>query len=271
MRLLLLLLVSTLAPHRIVSTAPAITEILFALGAGAQVVGDTTYCNYPEAAKTKAKIGGFSTPSVELILALNPDLVFMVDRTSDVAEKLRQSRRIDVVTVKTESVDGVYRSIQTIADKIGLAQNGKSLVQSIDKEIRANQAPPAAKRPKVLFVVGRTPGAIADLIVVGHGTYLSELIELAGGDNIAADAAIPYAHFSFEELIHRDPDIIIDMGHDGMVTDAEKRSVKQLWQKYAFLRAVKNDAIFPISADYFITPGPRVGQAVRDLRKIFSR
>src|SRR5689334_23079642 len=123
MQLLLLLLAWTLAPHRIVSTAPAITEILFALGAGDQVVGDTTYCNYPEAAKTKAKIGGFSTPSVELILALNPDLVFMMDKTSDIAERLRQSRRIDVVTVKTESVDGVYRSIQTIADKIGLSQN----------------------------------------------------------------------------------------------------------------------------------------------------
>ena len=271
MPVLMLLLSLFVAPHRIVSTAPAITEILFALGAGEQVVGDTTYCNYPEAAKTKAKIGGFSTPSVELILALNPDLVFMIDNRPDVAEKLQQSHRMDVVMVKTESVSGIYRSIQTIADKIGLSSNGKTLIQSIDKDIHANQAQAPAKRPKVLFVVGRTPGAIADLIVVGHGTYLSELIELAGGDNIAADAAIPYPHFSFEEMIHRDPDIIVDMGHDGMVTEAEKLAVKQLWQKYPFLRAVKNDAVFPISAEYFITPGPRVGQAVRDLRKIFAR
>lgn len=119
-------------------------------------------------------------------------------------------------------------------------------------------------------MVGRTPGTIGDLIVVGHGAYLSELIELAGGTNVAADTTTQYPHFAFEEVIHRDPDIIIDMGH-GMATEADKRAVKQLWQKYPFLRAVKNDAVFPLSGDYFITPGPRVGQAVGELRKIFSR
>jgi iron complex transport system substrate-binding protein len=270
MQLLLLLL--AFASHRIVSTAPGITEILFALGAGDQVVGDTTYCNYPEAAKTKAKIGGFTTPSIELILALNPDLVFMSDNRPDIAKNLQQSRRIEVVTVQADSVSGIYLSIQTIADKIGIGERGKALVQSIDKEIHEN-APQSNKatKPRILFVVGRTPGTIGDLIVVGRGSYLSELIELAGGINVASDAAVQYPQFSFEEVIHRDPDIIIDMGHDEMVSEAAKRKVKQLWQKYPFLRAVKNDKVFPISAEYFLTPGPRVGQAVRDLRNIFSR
>jgi iron complex transport system substrate-binding protein len=121
-----------------------------------------------------------------------------------------------------------------------------------------------------LFLVGRTPGAIGDLVAVGRASYLNELIGLAGGINIAADAAVQYPQFSVEELIHRDPDIIIDMGH-GMASDAEKQNVKRIWQKYSFLRAVRNDAVFPISAEYFITPGPRVGQAVRDLIKIFSK
>src|SRR5215467_8324164 len=124
MQLLLLLLV--FSSHRIVSTAPSITEILFALGAGDQVVGDTIYCNYPEAAKTKAKIGGYSTPSIELILALNPDLVFMMGNRPDIAKTLQQSRRFDVVTVDPDSVSGIYRSIQTIADKIGADGRGKA-------------------------------------------------------------------------------------------------------------------------------------------------
>jgi len=270
--MLLFILLLVLAPHRIVSTAPSITEILFALGAGDEVVGDTTYCNFPEAAKTKTKIGGFTTPNIELILALNPDLVFTVGQSPNLAPALRQSRRAEVVTVHPDSVSGIFQSIQTIADKIGKTERGKVLIQSIDKEIHES-APQNSRttKPKVLFVVGRTPGSVTDLVVVGRGGYLTELIELAGGVNVAADAVVEYPRFSFEEVIHRDPDIIIDMGHGEMVTESQKRAVKQLWQKYPFLRAVQHDAVFPVSAEYFVTPGPRVGQAVRDLRKIFSR
>jgi iron complex transport system substrate-binding protein len=258
--------------HRIVSTAPSITEILFALGAGDQVVGDTTYCNYPEAAKHKPKIGGFTTPSTELILAVHPDLVFMTEERPDIAEILRNSGRMQVVNVRPDSVAGIYQSIQTVAGKLGITDRGRTLIHSIDLEI--HQGVPRTggpAKPKVLFVVGRTPGSVTDLIVVGRGGYLTELIELAGGINIAADTATPYPRFSFEEVIRRDPDIIVDMGHDQMATEARKQAVKQLWQKYPFLRAVRLGAVYPISAEYFVTPGPRVGQAVRDLRKIFAR
>src|SRR5215472_12146034 len=193
-----LLLLLALASHRIVSIAPSITEILFALGAGDQVVGDTIYCNYPEEAKSKAKIGGFTTPSIELILALNPDLVFVTEKRPDIVKTLQQSRRMEVVAVEPNSVAGIYRSIQKIADKVGLSERGKELIQSIDKEIHANAAQTnRTARPKVLFVVGRTPGTVSDLIVVGRGSYLSELIELAGGVNVAADTALEYPQFSF--------------------------------------------------------------------------
>src|SRR5213594_2656778 len=90
--MLLLMLLFAMAPHRIVSVAPSITEILFALGAGDQVIGDTTYCNYPEAAKSKAKIGGFSTPNLEAILALRPDLVFTTSQHSELVRDLRYAR-----------------------------------------------------------------------------------------------------------------------------------------------------------------------------------
>lgn len=264
-----LIFLLALAPHRIVSAAPSITEILFALGAGDQVVGDTTYCNYPEAAKTKPKIGGFTTPNIEAILSLRPDLVFMGKERPDVAQKLGQVRGIDVVTVNQDSIDSIYQSILLIAARIGIPEKGKALVQSIDKDV--HQPPGRGPKPKVLFIVGRTPGTVTDLIAVGHAGFLSEVIRLAGGINVVDDAAVPYPRISFEEVIHRDPDVIIDMGHNEMVTEAQKRAIKQLWQKYPYLRAVKRDAVYPISADYFVTPGPRVGQAVGDLRKIFSK
>lgn len=258
-----------LAPHRIVSVAPSITETLFALGAGDQIVGDTTYCNYPEAAKSKPKIGGYITPDLETILATRPDMVFMMKNRPDIAQKLRATG-IDVVELQPENLAGIFEEIQTIAAKIGAPEKGRALVQSIDKDIHAGGARPAGKKPTVLFVVGRTPGTVADLIAVGRGSYLSELIELAGGANVFADATVPYPNVGLEDIIHRDPDVIIDMGHSEMVSERKKQSVRQLWEKYNFLKAVKRGTVFPVSADYFVTPGPRVGQAVRDIRKLIG-
>jgi len=269
--MLFLMFVLALVPNRIVSIAPSITEILFALGAGDRVVGVTTYCNYPEAAKAKPKIGGYTTPSLEAILALRPDEVIMMKNRPDVAQKLRQTG-IEVVELQPENLAGVYDSIQVIAEKIGVPARGRSLIQSIEKQLRdVSTKTNSGPKPKVLFVVGRTPGAVSDLIVVGRGSYLSELISLAGAENVVADAAVPYPQVNMEEIIRRNPDVIIDMGHNEMVTESQKQAVKQLWKKYAFLRAVQRDAVFPISADYFVTPGPRVVQAVRDIQKMIGR
>src|SRR5580693_5906393 len=154
--------------HRIVSVAPSITEILFALGAGNQVVGDTTYCNYPEAARTKPKVGGYTTPDLETIFALRPDQVFMMKNRPDVAQKLRQTG-IDVVELQPENLAGIYESIRIIAGKIGVPERGAALIQSIDKDIHEGGARIRnGPKPRVLFVVGRTPGSISDLIVVGR-------------------------------------------------------------------------------------------------------
>ena len=255
-------------PHRIVSVAPSITEILFALGAGDQVVGVTTYCNYPEAAKAKPKIGGYTTPSLETILGLRPDQVIMMKNRPDVAQKLRQAG-IDVTELQPENLAGIYESIRTIAEKIGVPQRGRSLIRSIEGQLHEIATEKGSgPKPKVLFIVGRTPGAVSDLIAVGRGSYISELIALAGADNAFADAGVPYPKVNMEDVIRRNPDVIIDMGHNEMVTEKQKQSVKQLWKKYSFLRAVQRDAVFPISADYFVTPGPRVGLAVRDIRRM---
>jgi iron complex transport system substrate-binding protein len=268
--MLLLMLLFVLSPHRIISAAPAITEMLFALGAGDQVAGDTIYCNYPEAAKAKPKIGGFSTPSVEAILALRPDLVVMTKSRPDVAQKLRQTG-IDVLQVQPDNLAGIYSSIQLISEKIGVPDRGRALVQSIERDLKnAAAGSSAGPKPKVLFVVGRTPGTVLDLSVAGRGSYLSELIALAGGENVFADTAVPYPQVSLEEVIRRRPDVIIDMGHGNMLTQSDKESVRQLWKRYSFLSAVRQNKVFPISADYFVTPGPRVVQAVRDIRNMIA-
>src|SRR5262249_34722297 len=123
------------APQRIVSVAPGITEILFALGAGDRVVGDTAYCNFPEAAKAKPKVGGYTTPNLEAILALRPNQVIMMKNRPDIAQKLRQTG-IDVLELQPENLAGIYESIRVISEKIGLPERGRSLTQSIQKELQ---------------------------------------------------------------------------------------------------------------------------------------
>jgi ABC-type Fe3+-hydroxamate transport system substrate-binding protein len=272
--MLLLMLLLALSPHRIISVAPAITEILFALGAGDQVVGDTNYCNYPEAAKGKPRIGGFTTPNLEAILALRPDQVIMTKNRPDVAQKLRQAG-IDVLEVQPDNLAGIYDSIQRISEKIGEAGRGQALIQSIRKELQdSSTSRNAGPRPRVLFVVGRTPGTVLDLTVAGRTSYLTELVALAGGENVFADASVLYPQVGMEEVIRRNPDVIIDMvdmGHLEMLSEAQKQTVQGPWNKYSFLRAVKNNRVFPVSADYFVTPGPRVVQAVRDIRKMIQK
>jgi iron complex transport system substrate-binding protein len=269
--MLFLMLFFAIAPQRIVSVAPGITEILFALGAGDRVVGVSDYCNYPEAAKSKRKVGGYMTPSLEAILALRPDQVFMINQRPDVAQKLRQSR-IDVVELDVDSLSGIYNSIQTIAGKIGAPARGQSLIQSIQKQLHDSAtAANSHKKPRVLFIVGHSPGTLSDLIAVGRGSYLNELMQLAGAENIFAGAPAPYPKVNMEEIIRRNPDVIIDMGNNEMVTNSQKEAVKQLWNKYPFLRAVQRQTVFPVSEDYFVTASPRVVQAVRHIRRMIEQ
>lgn len=263
-----LLLLVVAAPQRIVSTAPSITEIVFALGAGNRLVGVTTYCQFPEAARSLPKIGGFRTPNLETIVALRPDLVFVMKDRPDVVSSLR-SLRLRAVSLEHETVSGIFTSIRTVARELSIPDKGEELIRSIRRELDATPRS-ASPPPKVLFVVGRAPGAISDLHVAGGGSYLDELIELAGGTNIFKDARLAYPRVSREEVIARNPDVIVDMGHDEMVTEAQKQAAIALWRQWPFLRAVQRRAVFPIKTDYFITPGPRIALAVRDLRQMLG-
>jgi iron complex transport system substrate-binding protein len=144
-------------------------------------------------------------------------------------------------------------------------------VQSIQGQLHEMAARTGkGPKPRILFVVGRTPGTVSDLIVAGRGSYISELIGLAGADNVFADTPVPYPQVSIEEVIRRNPDLILDMGHNEMATETQKEAVRQVWRKYAFLRAVQRNTVFPISSDYFVNQGPRVVEAVRDIQTMIG-
>ena len=275
MRLLIALALSSVAlpaaPQRIVSAAPAVTETLFALGLGDRVVGVTTHCRFPEEAKRKPKIGGYLRPSLEAILALRPDLVITERSPSNLAGQLA-GLKIFTVEVDFKTLPDILASFQKIADAAGVPDRGVSLRNSINGQMnQIRSRVKAYQRVKMMFVVGRTAGTLTGIIVVGGASYLSELMSIAGGVNAFADATAAYPKVTLEEVLSRDPDVILDradMGDQSAATEAQKRAVINLWRAYPMLKAVKHDRVIFGISDIFFVPGPRIVDAAQAFAKM---
>jgi len=275
MRLLIALVLSAAAlaaaPQRIVSAAPAITETLFALGLGDRVVGVTTHCRFPEEARKKPKIGGYLKPNIEAIVALRPDVVIAERSSSNLAE-LFARLKIHAVEVDFKTLPDIFASFQKIAEAAGVPERGLALQNSITQRMdQIRSRVKAYPHPKLMFVVGRTPGALTGLFAVGGASYLSDLITTAGGVNAFADATAAYPKVTLEEVLARDPDVILDradMGDQSAATEAQKRAVIDLWRAYPMLKAVKQDRVILGVSDIFFVPGPRIVDAAQAFAKM---
>lgn len=255
-------------PGRIISTTPSITEILFALGVGERVVGVTTYCHYPAAALKIAKIGTYMQPNLEAIVGMRPDLVVVEKNPLGITDGLRRVG-LRVAEVEAQSARGLPGAIRGVAKAVGIS--GEGLVQRIERELGAVRGSVAGKRVRVMFVVGRNPGALDGLVAAGKGSYLEELLAVAGGVNIFSDSVSSYPRVSLEEVIARKPEVIIDMGDmaDTVgVTAEQKAEVRGLWSKYKDLPAVRNGKVFAVASDIYVVPGPRIGEAAREFARM---
>jgi iron complex transport system substrate-binding protein len=249
-------------PTRIVSTSPSITETLFALGLGDRVVGVSTYCRYPEIAKTLPRVGTFLKPDAELIAKLRPDLVVVHPGPHDVIRQLA-SLGIRSVTVDRGTLPGVYSSIRVIGAAAGVADRADRLVAELQRHLDQVRAAVAGRaRKRVLVIVGRRAGTLTDLVAVGRDSYLSDLVEIAGGTNVLGGSGLPeYPRISMETVIRLAPDVIVDAGDMGDTpADRSLRETATLgsWQAQTAVAAVREHGIHPVMSDAFVVPGPRV-------------
>lgn len=258
-------------PRRIVSTTPSITEILFALGLGPRVVGVTSFCRYPPEALRLPKVGSFLDPHIEVILGLRPDLVIVQKNPVRLTERL-QAVKLRVIEVDPESIGGVYKTIDEIARAAGVSEKGFELSQSIRGELQGlRRRTEKLAQHRVLFIVGRTPGTLDGLIGAAKGSYLDQLLEIAGGENVLGDSPAAYPKITHEELFARNPEVIIDMGdstHTGVITGQHRRDVVRLWQRFPKLDAVRNRRVYAVADDRFVVAGPRMTEAVREFGKM---
>jgi iron complex transport system substrate-binding protein len=264
--LLLLAAVLFAAPQRIVSTAPSVTELLYALGLGDRVVGVTRYCRYPPEAQLKPKIGDYTSPNLEAIAALRPDLVIVQTNPVHLADRLG-ALKLQVLEINQESIAAIYKSIHNMGAATGTEQAAQQLSDSIrDGLEKVRTRVSSLPRVRMMFVVGRSPNRLDGLVVAGRASYLNEVIDVAGGENVFRDAIAGYPKVSLEEVMARNPEVIVDMGDmsDTVgVTEEHKRNVIALWDRIPTLAAVKQHHVFAVASDIFVVPGPRVTEAAK--------
>ncbi len=249
-------------PARIVSTSPSITETLFALGLGDRVVGVSAFCRFPPEVLKLPKVGTFLKPDAELIAGLQPDLVVVHELSTGIDRKLK-SLHIPFVVVDRGTLASVFSSIRQIAAGAGVAARGDVLVADIERRLQTVRvAGASAPHPRVLFIIGRNPGTLTDLVAVGPGSYINDLIEIAGGKNVLAIRGQPeYPRISMETVLRLDPDVIVDTVDMGE-TEAERRLRQpineRLWSAYGTLTAVRTRRLHAATTDALVVPGPRV-------------
>jgi ABC-type Fe3+-hydroxamate transport system substrate-binding protein len=254
------------APKRIVSSAPSITELLYALGLGDRVVGVDRFSRSPADALKKPKIGDYANPNLETIASLRPDLVIIPTNPVKLADRLA-TLRLKVLEIDQESIAKLYESFRIVGQATGATSEAAKLTGTVRNQLEAVRARAAPlKRTRMMFVVGRTPNRLDGLIVVGQASYLNEIIVLAGGENVFRDAVASYPGVSLEEVLARNPDVIIDMGDmaDTVgVTSEHKRAVTSLWERLASVNAVKQHRVHAVASDVYVVPGPRVVDAAK--------
>ncbi|MFH1541478.1 MAG: helical backbone metal receptor [bacterium] len=256
-------------PQRIISAMPSITEMLFALELDNQIVGVTTNCNYPEAAGKKEKIGAMQV-NLEKVAALKPDLVVMLEETQDKDIEKVTRFGLPVHSLSLKSVDDVMTAIIELGVVTDKKQKAREIVRDINQRLRQvavrtkNMKPGIgdvlklwqAKEEKreVLVIVGLKP-----LIVAGGGTFIDDVLQKAGVDNVAAKAKAAYPQYSFEKLVRQNPQYIIIPQQ--LVSKEELQKSKR-WQS---LEAVRKDRVLSIDEDILSRPGPRVIEAVEQI------
>jgi iron complex transport system substrate-binding protein len=261
-------------PQRIVSTSPSITEALFALGLGPHVVGVSNYCEYPPEVKHLPKVGTFLRPDPERIARLKPDLVIVHKLPNDLTDRL-SALRIPYSEVAGGGLTDAYSEIQQIGEATGAKEQAKTLVATMRSRLDHIRAQTAGKKkPRVIFVIGRDPGTLSNLIVVGQDNFLNELIDVAGGINvIGQESTQPYPHIGLETILRENPDVLIDMGDMGDSPEERKRKAAEnraLWDAVPNLSAVQNGRVYCLISTAFVVPGPRVTEAAEILFSILQ-
>ena len=252
----------------IITLAPNITETVFLLGEGDRVIGRTSFCQHPPEAREVPAVGGYINPDFEKMTRLRPELIMLQGRHEKVAEFARRNG-VETVHVDMDSLATIDSGIETIGEALGREAEAAALREAIAADLEAiREAVAHEERPRVFLVSARSVRDLQNLPTMGGDSFVSELVEVAGGDNVYADASRPYVSASKERVVMREPEVILEFQPGSGLGEEEVERLKADWNAMPSLPAVRNDRIHIIQEEFALTPGPRVAELARLLAEI---
>ncbi len=253
------------APQRIVSLAPSVTEVLFALGLGDRVVGVTTYCRYPAEALKVAKIGGYLTPSYEALAAVHPDLAILLPEHDDIRSRV-EALGIPVLRVDHTSLAGILDSLTTIGERCDIARQAAAVRAELEAPLdEITQTLAGRQSPRVVICLGRNadPSGFRSMSGAGPGGIYHDLIVRAGGTNAIPPGPILPPSLSAESLLQLDPDAIVEFAP----SRGSPERLQLGWRTLSSLRAVRTGRVSIFTDDFLPVPGPRLIRFVSTLAR----
>jgi iron complex transport system substrate-binding protein len=257
-------------PQRIVSLSPSVTEILYGVGAWPQVIAVSQFCTYPEDVKNKPRVNGWEETNLEQVMALKPDFVIGVDAQEPFLKDKLNGLGVRSLFLKSQTLADIFASIEEIGRATGHEQAATDLAAKTRGELNAVRKSVAERsHPRVLCVVDRVPGTIRDLYTATRGSYLDELIAIAGGESIAPVAEHGYGKINKEAVLTLNPEVIIDMVQGSKGNFGEDPVA--VWNELREVRAVRDKRIYSMTDPSLIHPSQFVGHTAQVFARALHR
>jgi len=251
---------SRASASRIVSLVPALTEMLFAIGAGPQVVAVSSFDEFPPQVKSLPRVGALLDPDMERILALRPDLVLSYGSQTDVQAQLARAN-IRVFSYRHAGLNGIFTTLTDLGAAVGRPADADRLARELRGGLDAIQARVRGRgTPKTLLVFERDPASLRSVYVSGGVGFLHDMLGIAGGVNVFADVARESVQPSVETMLARAPEVILEVRATGLLAAADVAQAKRVWGALGSVPAVKQGRIEILTGEHLVVPGPRVVQ-----------
>jgi iron complex transport system substrate-binding protein len=247
-------------PQRIVSLVPALTEMVFALGAGDRVIAVSSYDEDPPEVKTLPRVGALLDPDVERIIAMRSDLVLLYGSQTDLITQLKRAS-VPYFEYRHGGLAGVTATIREVGRRIGRTKEADALASGIDARVARlrRQSAPMAK-PRVLLVFSRERGSLRNIYASGGRGFLHDMLDAAGGVNVFADIAAESVQASSEMILARRPDVILEIRATGLAPPEDDGREMRAWRALTSVPAVRNGRLHLLSGRSFVVPGPKVAE-----------
>jgi len=254
--------------ERLVIFGPNLAEIVYKLGGEDFIIAVDSFTDYPPSLKELPRSGTLSHPNLEVIVEEEADLV-MIQGDNQKLRDFCRKQGIAYRVYRLEGVAGIKEGIMDIGRLLDREARAREFVDSLNKKCKEQEKPEKRNRPGILITLsGLSPEV--NVTTVGKNTFLSELLEKAGGENVFADIGIAYPRVTMEKIMVRNPEMIFEIMPGKELSDKERHQRKKFWQRFPSLQAVRNDEIHFLTEDFLLIPGPRIGQTYEVFQKQIS-